>query len=47
MSIAQIVKDHWAQYGRNYYQRYDYEGLETESAKAVFSQLESFMEEWR
>ena len=30
VSIEKIVRDHWAQYGRNYYQRYDYEGLETE-----------------
>lgn len=32
VSIERIVRDHWAQYGRNYYQRYDYEGLETEQA---------------
>ena len=30
VSIEKIVRDHWAQYGRNYYQRYDYEGLEAE-----------------
>ncbi len=28
ISIEQIVKDHWNEYGRNYYQRYDYENME-------------------
>lgn len=47
VSIEQIVRDHWAQYGRNYYQRYDYEGLETEQAQRVFAELDSFMDQWR
>lgn len=46
VSIEQIVREHWTQYGRNYYQRYDYEGLETEQAKQVFSQIDAFMSEW-
>lgn len=46
VSIEQIVREHWMQYGRNYYQRYDYEGLETEQANQVFSQLDAFMSEW-
>jgi len=40
-SIEDIVKDHWATYGRNYYRRYDYENLETEAANKVFAQIES------
>ena len=46
VSIEQIVREHWMQYGRNYYQRYDYEGLEIEQANQVFSQLDAFMSEW-
>ena len=46
VSIEKIVRDHWTQYGRNYYQRYDYEGLETEQAGRVFAQLDTFMAEW-
>ena len=46
MTIEQIVKGHWAEYGRNYYQRYDYEGLETAPAQEVFATLNSAMEDW-
>lgn len=39
--VEDIVRAHWAEYGRNYYQRYDYENLETEAANKVFAQIES------
>jgi phosphoglucomutase len=39
--VEDIVRNHWAEYGRNYYQRYDYENLETEAAKKVFALIES------
>lgn len=41
VTVEKIVRDHWATYGRNYYQRYDYENLETEAANKVFAQIES------
>ena len=41
VSVQEIVEEHWAKYGRNYYQRYDYEGLETEAADKVFERIES------
>ena len=47
ISVEQIVRDHWAEYGRNYYQRYDYENLETADADKVFKQLDSEMEVFR
>lgn len=34
-TLKDIVEGHWAHYGRNYYSRYDYEGVPTESANAV------------
>ena len=40
-SVETIVREHWAYYGRNYYQRYDYEGLETADADKIFQLLES------
>eukprot|EP00347_Sterkiella_histriomuscorum_P009866 403339574 len=43
VSVGDIVQAHWAEYGRNYYQRYDYENLETADADKVFKQLESQM----
>ena len=28
-SVAEIAREHWATYGRNYYARHDYEGIDT------------------
>jgi phosphoglucomutase len=33
--VAQIVHAHWAQYGRNYYTRHDYEEIEADRAQAL------------
>lgn len=38
-SVAEILAQHWAKYGRNYYSRHDYEGIETASADAMMSDL--------
>lgn len=43
ISVENIVKSHWEEYGRNYYQRYDYENLETSDADKVFKRLEEQM----
>ncbi|WP_195818983.1 alpha-D-glucose phosphate-specific phosphoglucomutase [Roseobacter sp. MH60115] len=34
-SVADILTDHWATYGRNYYSRHDYEAVPTEAANAL------------
>lgn len=34
-SVADILSDHWATYGRNYYSRHDYEAVPTEAANAL------------
>jgi len=44
VSVADIVKGFWKEYGRNYYRRYDYENLETADADKVFKQIESQFE---
>lgn len=41
VTVEDIVLQHWAEFGRNYYRRYDYENLDTESAKKVFQRIES------
>ena len=41
VTVEQIAKAHWAEYGRNYYRRYDYENLESELAAKVFAQIEA------
>src|ERR1039457_2920833 len=38
-SVEAIVREHWAKYGRNFYSRYDYEGLPTEAANGVIKLL--------
>jgi phosphoglucomutase len=38
-SVESIVREHWAKYGRNFYSRYDYEGLPTEAANGVMQHL--------
>lgn len=39
VSVEEIVKEHWQQYGRNFYTRYDYEGVESEKADKVIQTL--------
>ena len=38
-SVADIVRDHWRTYGRNYYTRYDYEDVDADKAAGVMKQL--------
>ena len=38
-SVELIVREHWTKYGRNFYSRYDYEGLPTEAANGVMQHL--------
>jgi len=43
--VARILRDHWENYGRNYYTRHDYEEIETERATAVIDRLHDRMSE--
>lgn len=38
-SVEQIVREHWARYGRNYYTRYDYEEVPSDAAAGVMEEL--------
>lgn len=38
-SAAEIAREHWARFGRNYYARHDYEALPTDVADALFGGL--------
>ncbi|MEM6373410.1 MAG: alpha-D-glucose phosphate-specific phosphoglucomutase [Pseudomonadota bacterium] len=38
-SVPQIMADHWARFGRNYYSRHDFEAIETAKADALMSEL--------
>ncbi|MGF1626921.1 MAG: alpha-D-glucose phosphate-specific phosphoglucomutase [Alphaproteobacteria bacterium] len=37
--VAEIMQSHWAEYGRDYYSRHDYEGIETGAAEALMDDL--------
>lgn len=39
--VEQILNEHWAHYGRNYYSRHDYEGVDAEAANALMAHLRS------
>lgn len=39
MSVAQIMAAHWAEYGRNYYSRHDYEAVDPTVAEALMAAL--------
>ena len=38
-SVRAIAEDHWARYGRNYYARHDYEGVDSAAADAMIAEL--------
>jgi len=38
-SVADILVEHWQQFGRNYYSRHDYEGVDSAAATAVLQQV--------
>ncbi len=39
LSVDALARDHWARFGRNYYARHDYEGVESERADALMAAL--------
>jgi len=39
VSVEDIVKAHWAEYGRNFFTRYDYEEVSMESANLMMAHL--------
>jgi len=39
ISVDALAKEHWARFGRNYYARHDYEGLETAKADGLMSEV--------
>ncbi|APG85877.1 phosphoglucomutase Pgm [Sinorhizobium americanum CCGM7] len=38
-SARDIVRQHWSTYGRNYYSRHDYEGVDSDAANALIAAL--------
>jgi phosphoglucomutase len=44
-SVMEIVHDHWRTFGRDYYTRHDYEGIETAAAEALMANLRARLPE--
>jgi len=40
-SVKEIVQQHWRRFGRNFYTRYDYEGVDTEAANGLMAHLQA------
>ncbi len=40
-SVEAIVQEHWHRFGRNFYTRYDYEGIDTEVANDLMTHLQA------
>ncbi|HEY9052096.1 MAG TPA: alpha-D-glucose phosphate-specific phosphoglucomutase, partial [Gammaproteobacteria bacterium] len=40
-SVEQIVREHWARYGRNFYCRHDYEAIDSKIAEDLMKNIES------
>lgn len=45
VSVESIVKAHWKKFGRNYYSRYDYEQVDSNSANKMMEHLKSVQKE--
>jgi phosphoglucomutase len=44
-SVADVLKAHWSEFGRNYYSRHDYEAVEIDKAEAVMSRVRDALPE--
>jgi len=37
--VAEVVRQHWASFGRNFYTRHDYEGVDSQAAEALMNNI--------
>jgi len=45
ISVGDILADHWATYGRNFYSRHDFEAIKTETANQLMSELRAKLDD--
>jgi len=41
VTVEEVANEHWKEYGRNYYARYDYEGVDKPKAEAMMEAMKS------
>ena len=44
-SVAEIVRAHWKKFGRDYYSRHDYEGVDSTAAEGIVARLNGLLAE--
>ncbi|MEM7422817.1 MAG: alpha-D-glucose phosphate-specific phosphoglucomutase, partial [Pseudomonadota bacterium] len=44
-SVAEIMADHWAKYGRDFYSRHDYEGVDKDAADRMMADMRAALPE--
>ena len=42
-SVSDLIKNHWRQFGRNYYSRHDYEAIPSNIANQIFDKLSAML----
>lgn len=45
LSVREVMLDHWRRFGRDYYTRHDFEGLDTQHANALMTRLKARLNE--
>lgn len=45
-SVASLLRDHWARFGRNYYSRHDYEAIDTGAANELMDDLRGRLDQF-
>lgn len=45
LPVASIVSEHWKQYGRDYFTRHDYEGVDSDKARQMIDHLRSTLDQ--
>lgn len=44
LSVEQLLKEHWAEFGRNFFTRYDYEGCESAPCEQMMANLQAYVD---
>ena len=42
-SVAEIMQEHWARFGRHYYSRHDYEAIASEAAHGLYDRIKAML----
>jgi phosphoglucomutase len=46
-SVAELMAEHWQRFGRHYYSRHDYEGVDTDRAHGLYNSLRTRLDKLR